>query len=551
MKQSGFLAKLVITIFILIIISQVVFVSIYSLPSQKSVISERISDIKDIESIKTDNSEKTNGKSVNYFNVCNSSQAEDLKNYSRISNLYIENMDTSSLKDLSKIDIHSITLENVGGFDLSLINPRFLNSITLNNTKIDDYSYLSSIKNLTHLTISGGEIKNKDFFNKLTNLKSLVIYDIDLDDISFLEKMQKLELLSLDFCNISHISPVSNLKKLKVLSLRSNNITDISPISSLSDLNSISLSNNKIKGLADFSKIPYPNYIDMSFNNVNEIKLSENSRNFHLDLSYNNIDTIDDDIIHLVRNSNISINLFGNKISNASNLKDISGITYKNQKGEMLTYNQHTEYLNALDNFSKTYVSQDWSQLKKAVVIFLVLSKNTEYFYDYNISKSDTSTYSHTEYGTLINKKAVCDGLAFAYRDLLNIHGIKSHIYYGDVNSQADDATHIWNVVYIDSKPYHCDLTTGVISEKNVSDIKYYNISNYLKSILYTFGASDNQLISKNYFLQDKSAPKCADFISESAISNVVYELIEGEEKYFFVEKEKSENQGGNKDEKK
>jgi len=56
-------------------------------------------------------------------------------------------------------------------------------------------------------------------------------------------------------------------------------------------------------------------------------------------------------------------------------------------------------------------------------------------------------------YGALVNKKAKCTGYAHAFAYVCNRAGIKTAFVIGD------DGTHIWNMVYINKKWYHIDLT--------------------------------------------------------------------------------------------
>ncbi len=66
---------------------------------------------------------------------------------------------------------------------------------------------------------------------------------------------------------------------------------------------------------------------------------------------------------------------------------------------------------------------------------------------------TDITDIEHTAYGALANGSSVCQGYAMAYMYLLNRVGIKN--YY----ASSDKLNHAWNIVYIDGKPYHVDVT--------------------------------------------------------------------------------------------
>lgn len=64
----------------------------------------------------------------------------------------------------------------------------------------------------------------------------------------------------------------------------------------------------------------------------------------------------------------------------------------------------------------------------------------------------------HTAYGAFAKGKAVCQGYAMAYMYLLQQVGIKN--YY----CSSETLDHSWNIVYINSIPYHVDVTWDDIS---------------------------------------------------------------------------------------
>ncbi len=68
------------------------------------------------------------------------------------------------------------------------------------------------------------------------------------------------------------------------------------------------------------------------------------------------------------------------------------------------------------------------------------------------VSYNDNGSYMiQTAYGALINKEAVCEGYAKAYKVLLNAMGIECDVVI--------NAEHAWNVVLLDGKWYFVDVT--------------------------------------------------------------------------------------------
>lgn len=73
----------------------------------------------------------------------------------------------------------------------------------------------------------------------------------------------------------------------------------------------------------------------------------------------------------------------------------------------------------------------------------------------------ETTANAHNAYGAIVEGKAVCEGYAEAYQYLLQCAGLQSFIVTG---ASANPATgtpegHAWNIVRIDGRYYHVDLT--------------------------------------------------------------------------------------------
>ncbi len=86
------------------------------------------------------------------------------------------------------------------------------------------------------------------------------------------------------------------------------------------------------------------------------------------------------------------------------------------------------------------------SDVEKALLLHDRLAVLCEY--DYN-STAD----QHNMYGVFVNQTAVCQGYAMAYAYLLNQVGIDNHY------CRSSALNHAWNIVYINNKPYHVDVT--------------------------------------------------------------------------------------------
>lgn len=80
-----------------------------------------------------------------------------------------------------------------------------------------------------------------------------------------------------------------------------------------------------------------------------------------------------------------------------------------------------------------------------------------KFFHDYLVLNCENSTddaYADTIYGTLVRKKALCEGYAKSFSYLCNLAGIENVI----VTGQASVA-HMWNMVKLGGNWYHVDVT--------------------------------------------------------------------------------------------
>lgn len=108
----------------------------------------------------------------------------------------------------------------------------------------------------------------------------------------------------------------------------------------------------------------------------------------------------------------------------------------------------------------------------KLLFIHDFLLNNVEYDSTYN------STGTYGVYGALIEKKAVCEGYAKAFKYLANAAGIECEIMQGvATNSRNITENHAWNCVKLENKWYEVDCTWDdpiiIGNGKITNDIKY------------------------------------------------------------------------------
>lgn len=99
------------------------------------------------------------------------------------------------------------------------------------------------------------------------------------------------------------------------------------------------------------------------------------------------------------------------------------------------------------------------------------------------IGKSEEYKYAHSILGVMLNKKAVCEGIAKAFKYLLNAIDIGCIVVTGAVAHSSlfisgTDINHAWNLVKIEGDNYYTDVTWD-IAEVNNNHISYnyYNLT--------------------------------------------------------------------------
>lgn len=111
-------------------------------------------------------------------------------------------------------------------------------------------------------------------------------------------------------------------------------------------------------------------------------------------------------------------------------------------------------------------------------------------------------------YGVLVNGSASCEGYAKAAKLLLDKAGIENYVITGTAKRE-DGASegHMWNVVFIDGKPYNLDLTwddpigEGVTQNKRYA---YFNITDeeILKTHTFSDASACCTATDSNYFVK-------------------------------------------------
>lgn len=142
------------------------------------------------------------------------------------------------------------------------------------------------------------------------------------------------------------------------------------------------------------------------------------------------------------------------------------------------------------------------SDVEKLLILHDRIAVSCEYDYERYLM-GQVPHISHTIYGVFVNKVAVCQGYALTYDYLLDRIGIEN--YYCD----SRDLVHAWNIVYVDGKPYHVDITYNDqiwdITGRITHDCFLVSTDELRKNghDAYDFDASPTDTTYDNYFWQN------------------------------------------------
>ncbi|MEY8390127.1 transglutaminase domain-containing protein [Lachnospiraceae bacterium 45-W7] len=114
---------------------------------------------------------------------------------------------------------------------------------------------------------------------------------------------------------------------------------------------------------------------------------------------------------------------------------------------------QQRQELEAAADQAAAQAEASMTDLEKALVVHDYLVQNCEYDYD-RLNNGQLPDISHTAYGALVNRMAVCDGYGDAY-----IYIMKDKLGISCELVASDAMAHAWNMIEIDGKWYHVDVT--------------------------------------------------------------------------------------------
>ena len=167
-----------------------------------------------------------------------------------------------------------------------------------------------------------------------------------------------------------------------------------------------------------------------------------------------------------------TLNNFVHPYNSSNNIKISYGGDYKIgiTINRAYTQDEINEINNKVDKILSENVNNNMPPKEKIKAIHDYIIDHTEYDKLKYENKNDDTYKSNTAYGVLIEGYGTCNG----YADAMEIFLDKMNI----INYKISNEEHIWNLVYLDGKWYHLDLTwDDPISDININRDTYFLIS--------------------------------------------------------------------------
>lgn len=147
---------------------------------------------------------------------------------------------------------------------------------------------------------------------------------------------------------------------------------------------------------------------------------------------------------------------------------------------------------------------------EKIIKVHDWLCRNVHYdFQGADMSNPARVISAHNIIGVFAQRRAQCEGIAKAVKVLLNAVNVKCIVATGVTTKEGNAIPHAWNIVNINGRPYHMDVTWdigGITENSNRIPYDYFNINDAM--ISKTHKADDKlpvcDRLDANYFTKNQ-----------------------------------------------
>ena len=143
-------------------------------------------------------------------------------------------------------------------------------------------------------------------------------------------------------------------------------------------------------------------------------------------------------------------------------------ITLKYRVGRVLLNIMEKRVDKEIEQLAKKLFCSGMSDCVKAYIAHNYIASTVSYHLNRNASGLELS-HQQSAYGALIDHKCVCQGYAESYKRLLDAAGVFCDVVCGKIKGSLE--YHAWNMIRLDGKNYHVDVTWdsrggGIVSDE-------------------------------------------------------------------------------------
>jgi len=210
-------------------------------------------------------------------------------------------------------------------------------------------------------------------------------------------------------------------------------------------------------------------------------------------------------------------------------------VSYKNEKEcrfkpeYVYSDKEIKEYTEAVAEYLRVFDSiKIKGELDKEIFIYRHCLNELKY-------NNITDRYSHTILGPVLQKTGVCSGISKFVKLALDYAGVQSLVSIGNGINNATHAKHAWNIVKIDGKTYHLDVTYDMGKVGKVNSYHHFNLSDEDMKKNHIIGENMPPCTTKGmdyYSLNDmivKNSEELREYISTNlrqGKKDIVYKIV-------------------------
>lgn len=237
---------------------------------------------------------------ITSFTVPEKAQSlNDLVYLPNLTSLEIQDLKIDNLQFLStllKLDSLSLSGCTFPTEDMAVIAALpALKTLVLTGCSLSTIEYLENAWNLTELDLSHNTLRNLDVLKTMPNLKRVYLQHNAVNSLEIIGSLSELETLNVAFNAITSLKPLSGCPQLTELIADNNSLTSLSGLKKLSELQLLSVDYNEITNVENLTENVQLKNLSIASNNITDISpLNQLTHLEILDFSGNQVEALPD-----------------------------------------------------------------------------------------------------------------------------------------------------------------------------------------------------------------------------------------------------------------